>query len=768
MKKILLVIATLLVSSPVSAFNNGDTHATARSEINAKAPGDATYLCQTANSTLSAEQALSSLSSGLMFVTTGTGVVTSVPVSANVLTLLGSTNYAAMTGLPYLTAETNGGLTLAPATVGFTIAGGTTSKTLTVPLDASVSGTNTGDQTNITGNAGTVTVVDSTDATSYIAMFDSATGSLAAKTDTGLTYDATTGMLTATGLTGPLTGTASKATNMVGGNGTTLLGSLPYQSSTDTTTLLAPNTAAALKVLGQTGNGTNGAAPAWATTDGSGDCSTGAVCLGDHTHSQYHLLAGGILSGTHDFGEAVLEIPNGSSVTTSTTGQMALDTNGDTTNISTGVIQVYMGAANKYLFPMDLPLAATQDNYIPKYDAASKTIQWEADATAGSPTFDQVGSGSNTTATMTVGTGGSLAPTGTGTITATALSAPGTSAGGQYISLLEDTDNGTNYTGWGVYGDLAASQIYAPPLAAPTAGQMMVFAVPGTQTMSDGTSKSVSIGSWATPFSTTAIDTSAEIAAIVGDEAGTGALAFATSTPFTTDIHAATAGGATNGTAALPWSDIYFAGTSGTPATNHFKVTGASTSGERVITFPDASIYVAPNPLTTIGDIPYANSTATPAAYGRIAAVAAGQVLASAGTGTAPAYTANPQVTTIELGAATDTTVARVSAGVVSVEGLTLPRIIASGSTALDFASTATGACATVIQAAATNAAATDVIIFNPNASIKAVTGYVPASTGGFSITAFPTTGYVNFEACNWTAGTVDPASITVNWMIIR
>lgn len=37
-------------------------------------------------------------------------------------------------------------LTLTKQTTGFTIAGGTTSKTLTVPLDASVSGTNTGDQ----------------------------------------------------------------------------------------------------------------------------------------------------------------------------------------------------------------------------------------------------------------------------------------------------------------------------------------------------------------------------------------------------------------------------------------------------------------------------------------------------------------------------------------------------------------------------------------------------------------------------------------------
>jgi hypothetical protein len=98
----------------------------------------------------------------------------------------------------------------------------------------------------------------------------------------------------------------------------------------------------------------------------------------------------------------------------------------------------------------------------------------------------------------------------------------------------------------------------------------------------------------------------------------------------------------------------------------------------------------------------------------------------------------------------------------------TIGQVIAHGAKALDFASTATGACATVITDTATGTASTDVIIFTTNASIKAVTGYVPASTGGFSINAYPTTDTVNFEACNWTAGTVDPGSITVNWKVIR
>ena len=49
--------------------------------------------------------------------------------------------------------------------------------------------------------ASTVTVVDGTDATSFPAIFDSATGDLAIKTDAGLTYAADTGTLNATVLT---------------------------------------------------------------------------------------------------------------------------------------------------------------------------------------------------------------------------------------------------------------------------------------------------------------------------------------------------------------------------------------------------------------------------------------------------------------------------------------------------------------------------------------------------------------------------------------
>lgn len=87
------------------------------------------------------------------------------------------------------------------------------------------------------------------------------------------------------------------------------------------------------------------------------------------------------LAASLDLGGKVLEIPNGTSGTTDATGKMYLDTDGDGgTNYSGAVIQINTGATNKYLLLVDLPLAASEDNYILKYNAASKIIDWEQDA----------------------------------------------------------------------------------------------------------------------------------------------------------------------------------------------------------------------------------------------------------------------------------------------------------------------------------------------------------------------------------------------------
>ena len=84
----------------------------------------------------------------------------------------------------------------------------------------------------LTGNADTattvanMTVADTADTTAFVGLWDSATGAQAPKSDAGLTYNAGTGMLTATGFTGPLTGNASGTAATVTGAAQTAITSV--------------------------------------------------------------------------------------------------------------------------------------------------------------------------------------------------------------------------------------------------------------------------------------------------------------------------------------------------------------------------------------------------------------------------------------------------------------------------------------------------------------------------------------------------------------
>lgn len=131
--------------------------------------------------------------------------------------------------------------------------------------------------------AGTTLAADGTDAAIDITLTPKGTGDVNIGGDLALGANnlTMTGSIGATGarvtklwatdiestnaIAGSITGTAAKATDLVGGNNTTLLGSIPYQSNTDDTTLLAPNTTTTKKFLRETGDGTNGTAPAWDT-----------------------------------------------------------------------------------------------------------------------------------------------------------------------------------------------------------------------------------------------------------------------------------------------------------------------------------------------------------------------------------------------------------------------------------------------------------------------------------------------------------------------
>jgi len=203
------------------------------------------------------------------------------------LTLAGITLTAPLLGTP-----TSGTLTNCDGTASSLVAGAVTNATFTTALTVntgtltltahadndsvltigkgavSVSGSNTGDQTNISGNAATVTVDATTsDTTCFVAIFESASGSLEPQTDATLTYNADTGVLTSTfagALTGNVTGDVSGSSGSCTGESATVA----------TITGLAPDTATTQATQG---NITSIANLATVGTITSGTLSTGAV-----------------------------------------------------------------------------------------------------------------------------------------------------------------------------------------------------------------------------------------------------------------------------------------------------------------------------------------------------------------------------------------------------------------------------------------------------------------------------------------------------------
>jgi hypothetical protein len=165
-------------------------------------------------------------------------------------------------------ATNHNGLTLTSASTGFTIAGGNTSKTLTILQSLSLDGTS--GKTLTLSNSLTFTGTDNSS-------IDFGTGGTVAYTNI-----ATLSSLTSVGNI-----TTGSITNLTGGNNTTLLGSVPYQSNTNATTLLSPNTSTTKKFLSQTGTGTNGAIPSWSTISmsdlGTGTPSATTILLGNGT-----------------------------------------------------------------------------------------------------------------------------------------------------------------------------------------------------------------------------------------------------------------------------------------------------------------------------------------------------------------------------------------------------------------------------------------------------------------------------------------------------
>ena len=354
-----------------------------------------------------------------------------------------------------LTGKTYNALTLTANATGFSMAGGTTSKTLTVNNTLTLAGT---DGTTITlpGTSGTVALNNQTVyvGTTAIAINRAS----ASQSLTGISIDGSAASATTAA-------TATKATNVVGGNSTTLLGAIHYQSDVDTTATLPPNTAATKKFLSQTGTGVNGAIPAWSTftaTDvglgsventalstwaGSANVTTlGTIATGTWNATTIGVTKGGTGQITAAAGFNALspvttlgDLIYGSAASTNsrlggntTTTRKFLRQTGDGTNSAAPAWDTVTDA--------DLPLAITGKTYNAlTLAAASIGFTVAGGTTSKTLTVNNTLALSGTdSSTLNIGTGGNL---GTAAFTASTAYAP--AAGSSSITTVGTISSGT-------------------------------------------------------------------------------------------------------------------------------------------------------------------------------------------------------------------------------------------------------------------------------------------------------------------------------------
>lgn len=179
---------------------------------------------------------------GFDAITSGTNTAAAMVVGSGASLAVDGTGTIAATSVANATLTT--ALTVNTGTLTLT-ANAANNSVLTIGAGAvSVSGANTGDQTSVSGNAGTATaletartiggasfdgtanivpttivVADTTDSTCFVGLWESATGDLLPKTDAGITYDASNGQLNTT-----LAPTVNATGTLVNSDGTGVTG----------------------------------------------------------------------------------------------------------------------------------------------------------------------------------------------------------------------------------------------------------------------------------------------------------------------------------------------------------------------------------------------------------------------------------------------------------------------------------------------------------------------------------------------------------------
>lgn len=108
----------------------------------------------------------------------------------------------------------------------------------------------------------------------------------------------------------------------------------------------------------------------------------GSAISASYIADAYLLNNGDVGTGVYDFGGATsFEIPNGTNPTVNVAGQLALDTDGDGSTITSGVLKVYDGTNTLYAVLADGYPAS--DNDVPAYDSATHTVKWQAQSGSG-------------------------------------------------------------------------------------------------------------------------------------------------------------------------------------------------------------------------------------------------------------------------------------------------------------------------------------------------------------------------------------------------